>query len=399
MHILEVNTVYKFGSTGRIVNDLKDTLETDGHKVTVACGREFGKKIDDVHIIGSKSQSHFDALTTRVFDNAGFGLKKPTQRLISIIEKENPDIIHLHNIHGYYINIKCLFEFLKKSDRKIVWTFHDCWPFTGHCAYFDYANCEKWRTGCNNCDQKNKYPSSYLFDCSKKNYLMKKELFNGIKDLTIVTPSEWLHDLVKQSFLCNYDVVTINNGIDLNVFRPTESDLRCNYHLDNKIIILAVASIWGERKGFYSYLKLSKMLPENYIIVMIGVNDNQIHELPKNIIGIKRTSSQQELAAWYSAADVFLSLTEEDNFPTVNLESLACGLPVMANKVGGACEAFDQITGIELEKGNLEEVASLIINKKYKEISRKACVERAKRFEKTYCYYKYEQLFSNIVHR
>ncbi|GBF12468.1 glycosyltransferase [Tepidibacillus sp. HK-1] len=362
MKVLQINSVCGIGSTGRIVTDIHNILIEQGHESYIAYGRDLSKNCDTSIKIGSKIDNYSHVALTRIFDKHGFGSKKATQKFIEKVKELDPDIIHLHNIHGYYINIEVLFDYLKKADRPVVWTLHDCWSFTGHCAYFDYVGCDKWKTGCYDCPEKNSYPASVIIDNSKDNYIKKKELFTGIKNLTIVTPSKWLAGLVKQSYLREYPVEVINNGIDLDVFKPTQSDFRERFNLEDKFIILGVASTWDRRKGFGYFIELSKKIKNDEVIVLVGLSEKQRKYLPKNIIGITRTSNVKELAEIYTAADVFLNPTLEDNFPTTNLEALACGTPVITFDTGGSVECVDSKTGIVVKKDNLNMLRNEILN-------------------------------------
>lgn len=285
----------------------------------------------------------------------------------------------MHNIHGYYINIELQFNYLKEANKPVIWTLHDCWPFTGHCAYFDYIGCDKWKMGCYDCPQKNKYPSSLFLDMSKKNYIEKKRIFNQIGNITIVTPSEWLAKLVKNSFLNKYDIRVINNGINLDIFKPTMSDFRVNYNIEDKFIILGVANIWDERKGLNYFKQLSDIIDDSIKIVLVGLSEEQKNNLPKNILGINKTNSIQELAQIYSSADVFVNPTLEDNFPTTNLEALSCGTPVITFNTGGSPECVDNSCGFVADKGNINDLLKLILEIKYngKEIYTKHCRKRA----------------------
>jgi glycosyltransferase involved in cell wall biosynthesis len=352
MKVLQINSVCGRGSTGRIVLDIHNELMMQGHQSFVAYGREPAVDCNGVIRIGSKYDVYLHVLRTRIFDEHGFGSRKATAKFIKKIDEIKPDIIHLHNIHGYYLNIEVLFNYFKEVQVPMVWTLHDCWSFTGHCAYFDYVGCSRWREGCFRCPQKSRYPSSWFFDKSLVNWKKKKELFAGFKNMTLVTPSRWLAELVKQSFLKDYHVVVIPNGIDTSVFKPTPSDFRKRYGLENKFIILGVANVWEERKGLKYFLELSKMLNDDEVIVLVGLNEKQKKYLPKNIIGISRTSSVRELAGIYTAADVFVNPTLEDNYPTVNLEAQACGTLVITFDSGGAKETIieEGFTGCAIPK-------------------------------------------------
>lgn len=360
MRVLEINSVCGIRSTGRICTDLADILKENGHECKIAYGREAApEKYKDISCrIGSDTDVKLHALKARLFDLAGFGSEKATERLIEKIKEYNPDIIHLHNIHGYYIDIEILFNYLAAADKPIVWTLHDCWTFTGHCAYFDYIGCKKWKNGCGRCPQKGTYPSSILLDHSKQNWNKKKALFTGVKNMTVVTPSKWLAELAEKSFLGKFPVKVINNGIDTEVFKPTHGDFRTAHRLENKKIILGVASVWDKRKGLEDFIKLAGITDDNYVIVLVGVNEKQKNTLPGNVIGISRTNNTAELAEIYTAANVFVNFTYEDNYPTVNLEAQACGTPVITYKTGGSPESTDPL-GV-LPQGDVNGVVKLI---------------------------------------
>lgn len=361
MKILQINSVCGVGSTGRIATDLYKVLEEQGHECKIAYGRGTAPKGIDSIKIGSNLDNYMHVLKTRVFDKHGFGSVSSTMKFIEDVKEYDPDIIHLHNIHGYYINIEILFNYLKEANKPVIWTLHDCWAFTGHCAYFDYVGCDKWKNGCNKCPQKEGYPTSKVFDNSKLNYEKKRELFTSIKNMTIVTPSKWLANLVKESFLGKYPVEVINNGIDLEVFKPTESDFRERYNLQDKFIILGVASVWEERKGLKYFIELSKELSADYKVVVVGVTEKQKKELPNNILAITRTNNVKELAEIYTAVDVFVNPTLEDNFPTTNLEALACGTPVITFNTGGSVESIDNKNGIVVYEKDLNALKKAIL--------------------------------------
>lgn len=359
MKVFEINTGFSRGGPPRVLNGVCDALIARGDECMVAASRgEERADIKSVRICG-KFSPYVNALSARIFDNVGFTAKRATKKLIKQIKAFDPDVIHLHNLHGYYVNVKVLFDYLKEANKKVVWTLHDCWAFTGHCAHFDYAGCDKWKTGgCRNCPQKKEYPKSVLFDNSEKNFKRKKEAFSGVADLTLVTPSKWLENLVKQSFLNEYKVVTVYNGIDSDKFKPTKSDILKRYGVENKKVLLGVADVWAQRKGFYDFLKLAEVLPSEYKIVLIGLSEKQIKTLPDNILGLTRTESVNELCEWYTAADKFINLTYEDTYPTVNLEAQACGTPVITYETGGSVESVPQEN--VAPKGDLNAVLSLI---------------------------------------
>jgi len=291
-----------------------------------------------------------------------------------------PDIIHLHNIHGYYINIELLFNYLKKANIHVVWTLHDCWAMTGHCTHFMSVNCNKWKTNCNTCPLKNEYPASLYFDQSNKNFFQKKGLFTGVESMTLVPVSDWLGGVVKESYLSKYPIVRIYNGIDLDLFIPRNVEcLRKKIGVENKTVILGVASVWDKRKGLPDFLRLSDLLKADEVVILVGVSQKIINTLPENIIGIRKTERVKELSDFYSLADVYLNLTWEDNFPTTNLESLACGTPVITYKTGGSPESITSDTGFVVDQGDLLSVRRSIdmIKSKSKAYYTNNCRNRA----------------------
>lgn len=361
MKVLMINTVCGIGSTGRICTDIAASLEAQGHEVKIAYGRE---KVPEqyqkyaIHI-GSNVDVALHGLRARLIDGCGFGSKQATKRFIKWVKEYNPDVIHLHNLHGYYINIEVLFNYLKVCGKKVLWTLHDCWAFTGHCTYFDYAGCDRWKNLCKDCLQQREYPVCRGLDRSKRNYLKKRQLFTDIKDFMLITPSEWLAKLVKQSFLSEYAIEVIHNGVDTAIFKPTVSNLRDKFCLKDKKIILGVASNWEKRKGLRYFIELSELLTDEYRIILVGLESKQINILPEKIIGIARTNSTQELAALYTMADVFVNPTLEDNFPTTNLEAIACGTPVVTFDTGGSPESA-KLYGVIVPKGDIHELTKAI---------------------------------------
>lgn len=361
MKILMINVVCGIRSTGRMCTDLASVLEEQGHEVKIAYGREnVPEQFQKYAVrIGNDRDVKLHGGKARVLDGAGFGSRQATIRFIEWVKKFEPDVIHLHNLHGYYIHMEILFEYLRNCGKKIIWTLHDCWSFTGHCVYFDYAGCGKWKTGCGKCPQKKEYPSCIGLGASKRNYQRKKSLFTGIPSLTLVTPSRWLSGLVKQSFMAEYEVRVIPNGVDTKVFRPTENRLREKYKLADKKVVLGVAAVWDRRKGLEDFVKLSKRLPAEYQIVLAGVTKEQAASLPDTMVTIEKTDNPKELAAWYTLADVFVNPTLEDNYPTTNLESIACGTPVVTYDTGGSSESAGMF-GVSVPKKDIDQLAEAV---------------------------------------
>lgn len=345
MRVLQITAFSGWGCTGRIAVGIEKALSTKGYEGAIAWGRinTAPEGIRTIQI-GNKLDQQFHGLYTRITDKCGFGSCRISQRFISEIEEYNPDLIQLHIMHGYYINIDILFKYIQAKKIPVVWTFHDCWAFTGHCPYFDLVHCEKWKTGCHHCEQKAHHPASWLIDNSEWNWKKKKALFSNVDNLTIVTPSEWLANLVQKSFLGDKRIKVIRNGINLNDFKPTYGNIAERYGLKNKKIVLGVSSTWVKSKGIEDLGKIADMLPDQYQVVLVGLTKKQKEELPDNIVGIERTDNVKELAELYTAANVFVNPTYEDNYPTTNLEALACGTPVITYETGGSVEAV-QISG------------------------------------------------------
>jgi glycosyltransferase involved in cell wall biosynthesis len=404
MKILQINTTVNTGSTGRIAEEIGQTFLEQNHKSFIAY-KNAGPNGSSSNLIkiGNSLDVYLHGIKTRVLDRHGFGSKGATQDLVGEIEKINPDVVGLHNLHGYYLNIEVLFNYLKRRQKPIVWTLHDCWPFTGHCSFFDYVSCMKWKTECNNCPLSDKYPASWVLDRSTQNFYQKKQIFTGLKNLTIVTPSHWLAEIVKQSFLSEYPVKVINNGIDLDQFRPVDTKHIINrYNLARKKILLGVASVWDRRKGLKYFIELAKNLDDSYKIILIGLSEKKVQELPENIIGIQRTENIDELVSFYSAADAFINPTLVDNFPTTNIEALACGTPVITFDTGGSPEAIDQETGKVVNKGSSDQLYQAVLQVATTQPStyRKKCRKRAiEYYSKKDRYEDYLALYDKILNK
>ena len=355
MKLLLLNASANTGSTGRIAEEIGLLAQQSGYEVRFAYGRKAVNSRLSLIKIGNQWDMRLHGVVSRLWDAHGFASRLATKALIKELEAWKPDMVNIHNLHGYYINIELLFEYLKRVQIPVVWTFHDCWPFTGHCSYFDRYDCRKWETECHHCPNRKGYPESWFFDRSKKNFRLKKNIFNGLENLTIVTPSAWLANHVSRSFLKNYPVKVIHNGVDMKVFHPQiNSEIARKYGIENKTFVLGVASIWDRRKGLDDFIGLRKLLAADIQIVLVGLTADQAKDLPINIKAISRTENQQELAALYSAAAVFVNPTYVDNFPTTNIEALACGTPVITYRTGGSPEAVDAETGVVVEKGDVE---------------------------------------------
>lgn len=392
--IVHINT-FPNKATGSIMfsvhNELQKLDKWDSY-VVWGRGRTPKDKVHEYNMqCGWEIMMH--GVLSRIFDNTGFNSDYATERLLQKMEYLMPDIIQLHNLHGYYINVKMLFKWIKHRNIPVVWTLHDCWAFTGHCAYFDYANCNCWKNGCHDCVQKKSYPASLVFDNSKLNWLRKKELFN-YKQLHLVTPSIWLHDLVKESFLKKLPCSVINNGIDTDVFKP--SSINC--HIGGKFKILGVASEWTPRKGLHDFIQLYRMLNHEQIeMTIVGLTSQQIEALPEGIRGMIRTDNIEQLVSLYQEADMFFNPTYEDNYPTTNLEALACGTPVCTYRTGGSIESVNEGNGFVVEKNELGGVKKIIEERLHsRKMGLHLDIDR-KRISKEYMAEQYIKLYNDIL--
>jgi putative colanic acid biosynthesis glycosyltransferase len=394
--LLQINSCINWGSTGKIAEQIGDVAMQNGWESYVAYGRSMNPSKSELIKVGTKGEVILHGMKTMLYDGHGLGSKHATQQLVKRIQALNPDIIHLHNIHGYYINYPILFEYLNSIDTPIVWTLHDCWSFTGHCAHFVVSGCEKWKTMCENCELERAYPRSYFADNSKANFLLKKKLFAANPNMHIITVSEWLAGLARESFMKNADIRVINNGVDLDIFRPQELQKE-----NGKFMILGVTNIWSSEKGLDDFVKLAKMIDKDkYEIVLIGLTHKQIDSLSGIVKGIRRTDSVEQLARYYSMADAFVNLTYSDSFPTTNLEAMACGTPVVTYRTGGSPEAVSDDTGFIVEQGDITEVARIIegIADKGKNQYSRQCRARAEQFfDKDKNFEKYIDLYKQLI--
>lgn len=393
MRVIQFNTTCGVGSTGKIAVSISELLTKQGIENYILYSSSTNGFSTGISCC-SPSYTKIQALKSRILGNYGFNSQFETKRMIAEIERINPEVVLLHNIHGHDCNLSLLFTYLKQKHIKLFWTFHDCWAFTAYCTHFTFDKCKLWKNGCHNCPQRKQV--SWFFDRSSELYRKKKKLFSGL-NLEIVTPSQWLADLVKQSFLKDYSVKVIHNGIDLSIFKPTPSDFRKKHGISpGQKLLLGVAFGWGKRKGLDVFIELAHRLDSSYQIVLVGTDDATDRILPKNIISVHRTQNQQELAEIYTAADVFVNPTREDNFPTVNLEALACGTPVITFNTGGSPECIDDTCGCVVPVDDIDALGEEIekITKSPHESYRMNCMKKAMQFDKDSKFKEYIQLLS-----
>lgn len=356
--LLQISIEVNSGSVGRIAEQIGQVAMSHGWDSYITYARNHLPSKSKTIKIGTKWDVYWHGIMTRMFDTHCLHSTRATKKLIQQIEKIEPDIIQLHHIHGYFLNMDLLFKYLSSVSIPVVWIFHDCWAITGHCAHFDYVGCEKWRTQCRACIQKKVYPGSFLLDRSFKNYQLKKELFTSVRNMTIVAVSNWLGNIVSQSLLHKFPIEVIQNGIDLELFSPQSSKnikaMKAKLGLsEDSVVLLGVASTWDQRKGLADFVQLYDIIPSKWKIVLVGLSKKQIEKLPKGIIGITRTEDVNQLAVLYSLATVFVNPTWEDTFPTTNLEALACGTPVITYRTGGSVESVTEEVGYIIDKGDV----------------------------------------------
>lgn len=403
MRVVQINMWHK-GSTGRIMLEIASTARKAGHEVWTFSPYVYQRhskmespKIEGHAYFGYCRENMIHYIFDRIASMHGLFSYFGMTQLLKYLDEIHPDIIHLHNLHNYTICLPLLFKYIKKRRIRVVWTLHDCWTMTGRCPHFSMVQCEKWKTGCGHCPQICEYPHAYI-DLTSMMWRLKKKWFRAIDDMTIVTPSEWLADIVRDSLLKNYPVKVINNGINLEVFKTMANEFRKRNKCENKKIVLGVAAGWGKGKGLDVFVQLANRLPDDYQIVMVGTNDELDKQLPKRIISIHHTKLQMELVEIYSAADAFVNATREDTFPTVNIEALACGTPVITFQTGGSPEIIDETCGSVVECDDIsalvQEIIRVCSDKPY---SQEACVKRAQKFDQREKFKEYVKLYEDKV--
>ena len=388
MKIVQVNSECGRGSTGKIAVAISKLLTVQKVENYIFYS---GNHTSDYPLgirINNKLELRIHQALSRLFGDQGWHSYFTTKRLVSRIKRINPDIIHLHNIHGYYIHMGVLFKYLSSYDKQVIWTLHDCWAFTGHCTHFLLAKCEKWKTRCGNCPNRAKYPYSLLFDRSKELYEKKKKLTSSIPNLKIITPSDWLANLVSQSFLSNRTVQVIKNGINLSVFKPRGKK---KYKQDGKFLIIGVSSIWHYGKGLDVFCEMAKLLNQAvYQIIVVGTDEKVDMDLPSSIISIHRTQNQNELVQLYSEADLLVNPTREDNYPTVNLEAIACGTPVLTFNTGGSVESVVCPEHMVVRTNTIQETIEKIEKIRNSRFDYSSlCAKKAEEFDERKCFSNY----------
>lgn len=381
MKLLQINVDANNGSNGSIARELGTEAIRRGWESYIAYGRRSVPSDSTLIRIGDDFDVKIHGIQSRIFDNHGLASKSATKSFLKVVDEIKPDLVHLHNIHGYYLNYKILFEYLKDAKIPVVWTFHDCWPFTGHCGYFETTQCEKWMSECYSCPQKRCYPASWIFDRSRKNYRLKKELFTSLSVLYITTVSKWLMSKAKESFLGSFPIIPVYNFVNQNVFRPSEKKInRINYGLDNRKILIGAAANWAPSKGISDFNELANYVSDKYQVVMVGVTETVKKQISPLIRCIPRVESPQDLAALYSEADILLNLSKQETFGMTSLEAMACGTPGISYNNTACPEVLSEDTGIIVPTGDVPAVVQAIaeIESKGKEWYAARCLDRVK---------------------
>ena len=402
--LLQINPVVRLNtSTGRIMKEIGELAIASGWDSYVAySGARDGMPQHSSKLVpvGDKLDLAIHLAATRLFDAHGLASRRGTAAFIRKIQEIDPDVIHIHNIHGYFLNYPMLFRYLKESGKPVIWTVHDCWLYTGHCYYYSSAGCDKWRSGCGNCPQKRSFPASFVFDRSAHNWLDKQKAFNSVDNLTIVPVSDWIRQEMASSYLSGKHFHVIHNGIDLNTFTP---EAAAGEERRAGTVILGVASIWLEEKGLGDLIKMAGMLREDEHIIMVGrTTEEQRSRIPAGVKLIERTENASRLAALYASSTAFVNPTWQDNYPTVNLEAIACGTPVVTYRTGGSIEAVSEGTGFVVEKGDVEAMLARVreIAGWDKAETATRCRKRAlENFRKEDCYKNYIELYENLTAR
>lgn len=401
MKLFQINAIANSGSTGRIVEGIATTMISKGWICYTAYGRWANPSKSILYRIGNCCEIYYHYFISRIFGRNGLGSAKATEHLINEIRKVNPDVIHLHNIHGYYLNFPLLFQFLSTIDTPVIWTLHDCWAFTGHCVHYTDVKCYKWMSGCFDCPNLCDYPKS-LMDYSCESYNLKKKYFTKGKNLIIVPVSQWLGTEIKLSYLSKYPIKVIQNGIDTSVFFPTVSDIRKKYGIGSRFLILGVATRWDKRKGLSDFVELAKMLAGDEVILLVGLNKKQMLSLPPNIIGIQKTESTSKLVELYSSADLFINFSVEETFGMTTVESMACGTPVLVYNSTACPEIVTRDTGFVIEPHDIAKAYEVIRNmkKQSKQLFRDACTLYVRKyFKQEHKFQEYANLYDEILYK
>ena len=400
LKLLQINVAANWGSHGRIAEEIGLEAMAQGWESYIAYGRHANPSKSHIVKIGDLFDHCLHGAQSLLLDRHGLASCGPTKKLIREIEQIKPDLIHLHNIHGFYLNYPILFRYLSTVDIPVVWTLHDCWAFTGHCAWPIHGHCDRFQEQCCHCPLQSKgYPKSFLLDRSRSNFKLKKRYFRSLQDLHLVTVSRWLEQQVRLSFMQDMDIRTIYNGLDTEVFRP--SGTPPTSVTDGHPLVLGVCNAWYDWKGLDDMAALREILPDDYEVMVVGVNEDQMHRLPEGITCIRRTDSVSQLAEIYSQADVFVNPSKVESFGMTTAEALSCGTPSIVYDTSACPEVVDNLTGRVVPLGDVNALAKAVMeicSLPGREAMRQACRERAIRlFNRQDRYKEYLQLYNEVL--
>lgn len=400
LKLLQINVAANWGSHGRIAEEIGLEAMAQGWESYIAYGRYANPSKSHIVKIGDLFDHCLHGAQSLLLDRHGLASCGPTKKLIREIEQIKPDLIHLHNIHGFYLNYPILFRYLSTVDIPVVWTLHDCWAFTGHCAWPIHGHCDRFQEQCCHCPLQSKgYPKSFLLDRSRSNFKLKKRYFRSLQDLHLVTVSRWLEQQVRLSFMQDMDIRTIYNGLDTEVFRP--SGTPPTSVTDGHPLVLGVCNAWYDWKGLDDMAALREILPDDYEVMVVGVNEDQMHRLPEGITCIRRTDSVSQLAEIYSQADVFVNPSKVESFGMTTAEALSCGTPSIVYDTSACPEVVDNLTGRVVPLGDVNALAKAVMeicSLPGREAMRQACRERAIRlFNRQDRYKEYLQLYNEVL--
>ena len=395
--LLQINSVVNTGSTGRIAEQLGQLAITQGWESYIAYGREARESKSQLIRIGNKNDVYLHAITSMLMDNQGLMSKRATRQILEKVEVIKPDIVHLHNIHGYYINYPMLFRYLKNNNIPTVITMHDFWLMTGHCAYINKI-CNRWKIGCGDCPRLNQYPVA-MVDRSAKNWQIKATFFADMPNVILIPVSHWLGRFVDESLLKYVKQRVIYNGIDTDIFKPYTKHEQTIQGIDwNRFTIMTIATRWTNSNGYREVIKLSEFLPTDCQIVMVGLNEEQLKDIPKNIIGYKKTEKFSQLQELYTKSDVIFNPNTEVTFGLVTVEAMACGTPAIVLRDTAGEELVNEQTGFVVDK--VEDVVKLIptIKAMNNEHTSDFCRQRVKGlFEADKQFQKYLDLYKTLI--
>lgn len=400
--LVQFNPVANWGSTGRLTEDIGDVAMAAGWESYIAFGRQFNPSKSHLLRVGGKVSVITHTLHTRLFDRQGFGSYFATKQLLKKLDDLKPDVFQFHNLHGNFLNLPLVLRYASQKDIPIVWSLHDCWSMTGHCAHFVKIGCDRWKTGCFKCPLKSEYPNSWLFDSSRKNYREKKKLIETVPHITIVSGSEWLANIASQSYFKGRDIHVIPDGIDTNVYQPRQNNdaLRKRFGLESKFVILATGTGWGEDKGLSDYGKLRKILSDDYAIVLVGMSQAWLSKVPEGVIGLPRTKTPEELSEYYSMADCVMSLSRMESFGLTPVEGYACGTPAIVYDTTALPELITPETGFVAKFLDVEDVKEKVValRKIGKEYYKIRCREIAlAKYDRNVCYNEYLKLYYSML--